>query len=75
MFSLQSGNVYELLKMHFAGDRKAQTKQYIQHVPGMKRVGGKNKDNVSDQICQPESFSSNLNTFEENPKSYSSLKC
>lgn len=75
MFRLQSGNVYELLKMHFAGDRKAQTKEYIQHVPRMKRVGGKNKDNVSDQICQPESFTSNLNTSEENPKSYSSLKC
>lgn len=42
----------------FADYRKAQTKEYIQHAPRMKRVGGKRQDNVSYQLCQPESLSS-----------------
>ena len=41
----------------------------------MKRVGGKNKDKVRYQLCQPKSLSSYLHTFEENPKPKSSLKC
>lgn len=74
MFTLQGGNIYWLLKMQFCW-LEASTKAYLQLKPRMKRVGGKNKDNVSDQLCQPESFSSHLSTFKENPKSKSSLKC
>ena len=76
-FSLQSGNIYYWIcwKCCFADYRKAQTTAYIQPITRTKRVAGKDKENVSYQLGQPESLSSYLNTLKENPESKSSLKC